>query len=280
MSRADWIFHTTDATFETDVLARSRETLVVLDFWAEWCGPCRSLAPILEQLVCDYEGRVLLVKANVDEAPQTANRFGISSIPTLLAVLDGEVVDSMQGASSDRSLKRWLDNLLAAASLRAAEQLSADDPESAEQALRDILAKSPQNREATVALVKHLFEQDKLEECRQIIEQLEGQGPLEPHVQQMKATLELRDKSSLDVERARRAASEEPDNFPLQLALAEALVGQRQYVEEYEICLSLVARDRKRTGEQARALMVQVFQAMPDDPLTSEYRRKLSMALY
>lgn len=281
MSKADWIFYTSDATFEADVLAKSRQTLVVLDFWAEWCGPCRALAPILEKLAADYAGRFLLVKANTDETPEAATRYGISGIPALLAFFDGEVVDALEGALPERTIKSWIDNLLATASLRAAERLSSDDPQAAEQALRAILQSAPSNREASVALAQHLLQHEQIEESQQIIQNLEAQAPLEPAAEKIKATLELRVKGGLDVESARAAATAAPNDFGLQLALAEALVGKQAYTDAFEICLDLVARDRKRTGEQARALMVQVFRALPDDsPLTSEYRRKLSLALY
>lgn len=281
MRKPDLILHTTDATFDDDVLAKSRETLVLLDFWAEWCGPCRALTPVLEKLADDFEGRLVLVKANVDETPQAAGRYGIQGIPALLAIIDGQVADTLEGALPERTIQAWINNLLAASALRAAEKLGNENPKAAEESLRAMLVENPNNRETLIALAQLLLQQERFDECSEILQQMEAESPLEAHAEKIKATLELRSKSTLDVPGARAAASSEPNNFALQLALAEALVGQQAYIDAFDICLDLVARDRKRTGEQARALMVQVFQALPDDsPLTSEYRHKLSMALY
>jgi putative thioredoxin len=114
-----------------------------------------------------------------------------------------------------------------------------------------------------------------------VIETLEEQGPLDSRAEKVKAALDLQIKAGVDIEAVRAAAAAEPDNWELQLALADALVGRQEYVDAFEICLNLVSRDRKNTGEKARALMVEVFRALPDDsPLTSEYRRRLASVLY
>ncbi|MCC6509602.1 MAG: co-chaperone YbbN, partial [Pirellulaceae bacterium] len=105
MTNADWIRHTTDDTFETEVVERSRQGLVVLDFWAEWCGPCRALAPTLEKLALEYAGRFTLVKANTDETPEAAGKYSVASIPTVLGIMDGEIVDAFEGALPERQIR-------------------------------------------------------------------------------------------------------------------------------------------------------------------------------
>ncbi len=169
----------------------------------------------------------------------------------------------------------------AAATLLQAKQLADDDPAAAEAKIRGILADAPDNAAASLALAELLLAQDRDDECGQLIEQLEARGFLEPEAEHVKAELALKSRSSLDIDGARSAAAANPDDFELQFALAEALVGQEQHAEAFDICLNLVERDRQKTGEQARALMVEVFHALPaDSELVTEYRRKLSMLLF
>lgn len=281
MSKADWIINTTDPSFETDVFTRSQLGPVVVDFWAEWCGPCRVLAPILEKAIAEYAGQITLVKANTDETPQAATQFGVSGIPAVFAVVAGEVVDGFQGALPESSIKAWLDKLLGTTALYQAQSQIENDPEAAERNLRDFLKTSPDNTDALAMLAEVSLKLGRIDECRQLVEALEDQGPLDARAQKVKSALDLQGKANVDIEAIRAAATAEPENWPRQLALAEALAGRQEYVEAFELCLNLVSRDRKNTGEKARALMVEVFHVLPDDsPLTSEYRRRLASVLY
>lgn len=276
-----WIIETTDSTFENDVLVRSQLGLVVVDFWAQWCAPCRMLGPILEKLADEFGGRFTLVKANTDQAQVAASQFGVSGIPALFAVSDGQIVDQLQGLVPEESLRDWLEQLIRSVSLLEVERLADSMPEKAEEKLQGILAQAPNDPAALNMQAELLLRRGELEQCRTIIESLEQRGFLEPKAEKVKAALDLRSKSGADVESLRAAATASPKDFEKQFALAEALAGQQQYADAFEICLTLIAVDRKRSGEKARQLMVDVFRALPDDSeLTREYRRKLSMALY
>ncbi len=275
------IVETSDATFEVDVIARSELGLVLVDFWAEWCAPCRMLGPILEKLAGEYRGSLTLVKANTEAAPEAAGRFGVTGIPAVFAVLDGQTIDSFQGALPEESIRSWLDSLLSKAETVNAIRLAETSPAAAEEKLRAILSRSPHDAQVAIALAKVLVNLEREDESRQMIAELERRGFLEPEAEQLKAQLDLAQKSDVDLDAVRAAAEAAPTDFGKQFALAEALAGHQQYQAAFEICLELVAKDRQRTGEQARALMVEVFRVLPEDSeLTSEYRRKLSMALY
>jgi putative thioredoxin len=239
------------------------------------------LGPLLERLAAEADGRFTLVKADTATNPQSATQFGVAGIPAVFAVLDRNVIDRFEGALPEPAIREWLESLQPAAELARARQLAADDPAAAEEKLRSILATSPDDAAAALELGRLLLSQQREDECRQIVEKLEARGYLEPEAEQLKATLALKGKAGIDIDAAQAAAESNPDDFQLQFALAEALVGHQQYARAFDICLSLVERDRAGAGEQARALMVEVFQALPgDSEIVNEYRRKLSMLLY
>lgn len=276
-----WVVNTTDEDFEAIVFEGSKERLVVVDFWAEWCAPCRALGPVLEKLADEFAGRFLLAKANTDQAQRAAAEFQVTGIPAVFAMLDGNIVDSFQGAMPEAAIRDWINKQLAGTLLLDAKRLAATDPAAAEAKLREILEQAPSDANALIQLAELLLAQHRHDDCRTIIDQLEKRGFLESAAEKIKAALELGSKAGMSIEAARAEAEANPKNYELQLKLAEVLAGHQQYEPAFEICLSLVALDRKQTGEKARALMVDVFRVLPDDSeLTRDYRRKLSMTLY
>ncbi len=280
-SKSDWLVNTTDETFQADVFERSKSGLVLVDFWAEWCAPCRTLAPTLEKLVVEFAGEVTLVKANTEATPQAASGFRVSGIPAVFAVLEGEVVDAFQGVMSEAEIRIWIHKQLAYRTLIQAKSFLASDPKAAETLLLPTLEAAPNNAEVLTLLAEAYLNQDRDAESAAVIEKLEERGFLEPAAEKVKAAIDVKRRGGLSVADARSALVANPQSFALQFALAEALVGSQEYEAAFEICLNLVAQDRKLTGEQGRQLMVEVFRILPDDsPLTSDYRRKLSMAMY
>lgn len=276
-----WVINTSDATFQSDVFDRSNNVLVVLDFWAPWCAPCRAIGPILEKLAAEFNGRFLLVKANTDDVQAAATQFGVSGIPAVFAVVNQEIVDGFQGAMPEASIRQWLGKLLQSSPLLEIEKLMSSDISAAEQKLHEFISDYPNEDQGKILLAELRMLQDQDSEARQIIEQLGLRGFLEPRAEKIKAALSLKADASIDLQAARVAAQSQPNNFELQLSYAKALAAKQSYEEAFEVCLSLVTRDRKQTGEQARQLMVEIFRILPDDsPLTSDYRRKLSSALY
>ena len=276
-----WLVNTTDADFESVVLEGSKERLVVVDFWAEWCAPCRALGPVLEKLADEFAGRFLLVKADTEQNQGAAAGFQVSGIPAVFAVIGGQVVDSFQGAMPEPQVKAWIEKQLLGTQLLDAKRLAESDPAAAEELLRSVLQAFPNDSAASIALAELLLANGRSEECRAVVEQLEKRGFLEPAAEKLKAAMELAVKAGSSVEAARAEAEADPKNFQLQFNLAEVLAAHQQYEAAFEICLNLVAVDRKATGEKARALMVDVFRILPEDSeLTRDYRRKLSMALY
>ncbi len=152
----------TDASFATDVIDRSQGTPVVVDLWAPWCGPCRTLGPILEKVIDATEGRVVLAKVNVDENPAVSQAFQVQGIPAVYALRDGKVVDGFVGAQGEMAVQQFVDKLLPSEEELARDALLAAGDEAS---LRLLLAQVPDHDAATVALAELLVERGDTEEA-------------------------------------------------------------------------------------------------------------------
>jgi putative thioredoxin len=278
---ASWVVDATPETFASEVFDRSQEVPVVVDFWAEWCGPCRFLGPILEKLCEESKGRFHLVKANTDRLLEAAASFRVDSIPAVFGVVDAEVVDFFVGALPEPQIRAWLDSLLLTGDLARARRLETSAPGQAEAAYRRVLEADPNAADAAIGLARSLVALGREGDAEEILQRLEGRGFLEPEAERLKALLAFRSKTDLDVEACRTAAESNPDDLNLQVRWAEALAAAGRHREALETCLELVTRDRHGVGERARQVMVDIFRVLPDDSeLVPEYRRKLAMVLY
>lgn len=286
-----WAIDVQAASFQRDVVDRSHELPVVVDFYADWCRPCQMLAPALTKAVEKHAGRVLLAKVDTEQMPEIAAEFGVSSIPAVFGLRGGEIVDQFVGMLSEPELERWVNGLLpspAEALLADARAIAQSDPSTAESKLREALTAAPQLDAAKLALLELLWSQRRNQEVSTLLEELEARGYLEPAGEAIKAALAIdtggqaaggQEAGGLAACRARAAAA--PDDLQRQFELARVLAAAGEHAEALESCLQLVQRDRKQFGEQARELMVDIFRVLPaDSPLTMEYRRKLSTALY
>lgn len=281
-----FIFDVVQEAFEREVLVRSHDVPIVVDFWAEWCGPCRLLAPLLEKLAIEYDGKFLLAKARVEDVPDVSMTFGVSSIPAVFALRGGKIVDQFVGVLPEPQLRVWLDALQPSrAEVLAAEAkaMSVANPAAAEAKLREAIELDPRNAAVQIALAQLLLDAGRLDDARIAIEALAARGYLEPEAERVRASLSLKQSadSSGGIEGIRARAAGAPKDFALQGQLAQALAAAGQYDEALDLCLDLVRKDRKGAGEAARQTMIDVFQVLGnDDERTSAYRRKLSSALY
>ncbi|MBA3304129.1 MAG: thioredoxin [Acidimicrobiia bacterium] len=159
----------TDATFERDVIVRSQEVAVVVDLWAPWCGPCRTLGPILEKVIAATGGKIELVKVNIDENPQVSNAFQVQSIPAVFGLRDGKVVGTFVGAQPEAAVQQFVDSLLPSEAESEVERLlQAGD----EASLRAVLDAEPDRAEAVVALAELLVEGGRGSEAIELLERI------------------------------------------------------------------------------------------------------------
>ena len=244
-----WIVATTRETWQSDVFERCRQHPVVVDFWADWCQPCRILAPILEKLAIEYDGAFVLVKANTEQLPEAAAQFGVQSIPAVYGLRDGEVRDFFVGLLPEPQIRGWLDRLLPSAAEKMtieAQELAIADAAAAEAKFCEAIQLEPNLAAAQIGLAQLLLEQDRLDECAKAIEQLQKRGFLEPEAEKIKAALGLRQQADRagDLETCRAAATQKPDDVSLRLRLAETLAAAQEYEEALEIGLGIVVADR------------------------------------
>ncbi|QEH38933.1 Thioredoxin-1 [Aquisphaera giovannonii] len=279
------VIDVTTATFEQEVLERSMAVPVVIDFWAEWCGPCRSLTPVLKKLAREYEGKFVLAKVDIDANPEVAQSFGVRSIPAVFGVRGGQILDGFVGVQPENTIRAFLGRMLPSeAETLAIEAAGVEDvdPAAAAEKYARALALQPDLAEAAIGLARVDLAAGRLGEASARVAELEKRGYLEPEAERLKAELALRSqaKSSGGVEAARAALAANPKDLSLKFALAEALAAAGQYEDALALCLELVERDRRGVGEQARQTMVSIFQLLPTgDPRTIEYQRQLSLVL-
>ena len=279
------------AAFAKDVIEASRKALVLVDFWAPWCGPCKQLTPVLEKVVKSYAGKVQLVKINTDEHPGISGQLRVQSLPTVFAFRDGRPLDGFQGIETESKIRTLIDRLLGddaeadiAAVLAAGEAaLDAGDLQEAAEAYGAILQDDQQNVAALVGLAHCYLKSGDPVRAQQMITLIAPESREMAIVKSVEAALELAALAAKPDERtalqARLAANPADHSARLDLAVAMAARGEKGPALDH--LLEIVRRDRKWNDDAARRQLVQLFEAWgPKDPLTDEGRRRLSSILF
>lgn len=281
----------TTASFAKDVLEASREGVVLVDFWASWCGPCKQLTPILEKVVNSYGGKVRLVKINTDEHPSIAAQLRVQSLPTVYAFRDGRPLDGFMGAQPESVVRAFIDRLVGgdaeadlAAVLESAEAaLEEGDLQGAAEAFAAVLQEDQQNVEAISGLARCYLKSGDIERAEQTLALVPPEKAGSSPVQSAKAALELakvagKADNTRELE-ARLATNPKDHEARFDLAVEFAARGRKE--QALENLLDLVRADRNWNDQAARKQLVQLFDAWgPKDPLTVEGRRRLSSILF
>ncbi|MSQ41849.1 MAG: thioredoxin [Dehalococcoidia bacterium] len=272
-----------DATFEAEVLERSRELPVVVDFWAPWCGPCRLIGPILERLATEYAGRVRLVKINVDDSPAVAGRFNIHSIPEVMAFRDGRAVSQFTGAVPEPQARAFFEALLPspadAMALEGARAAAAGQLDAAGRHYGAALKADPDHRAATTGLAALALTGGELERA----EELASRWPAEPAAMRVLAQVHFRRAAGDGADRAELEShvAADPRAAAAHYRLGNLLAAAGEWEPALERLLATVRLDRRLDGDGGRLRMLDAFAVLGDaHPLTKEYRRRLSNVLF
>ena len=283
--------------FRANVVEPSMHSLVILDFWAEWCGPCKALTPVLEKVAADYADKgVVLAKVNVDEEGFIAGQFQVRSIPTVYAIFQGQPVADLTNARSESQLKATLDQLLAKLPIQAGgapaqditpllamgeDALTGGDAERAASIFSQIVEIDAASGAAYGGLIRAMTALGELEEAEAVLSSLPAELASDGEVARARTALELARNKPQDSELAALKDAATPDNPQGQLAYAEAAFAAGDRDGAAEVLLGMIAADREWNEGAAKAKLLQMFEAVGlEDPWVAAQRRRLSLILF
>jgi putative thioredoxin len=288
---ADLIKDTTTQTFAKDVLEESARQPVLVDFWAPWCGPCRTLSPIIEKAVTSAKGAVKLVKMNIDDHPAIAGQLGIQSIPAVIAFHNGQPVDGFVGALPEGQVKAFIERVAGPSGPGDTEliveegnkRLAAKDVAGAAEAFATALARDPKLVPAIVGLASCHMAKGNIEAAKQTLADVPEAGTNDPAVAAIRAKIDLAEQAATlgDAGELEARIAADPKDWQAQFDLALLLNAKGDRDGASERLLEIVARNRSWEDERARKQLVQLFEAWgPTDPATLSGRRRLSSLLF
>jgi putative thioredoxin len=272
--------------FKETVIEGSYKNPVVVDFWAPWCGPCKMLKPILEKLAEEYQGKFVLAKVNSDENQELAAQFGVRGIPSVKAVLDGQIVDEFSGALPENAVREWLDRLIPSPAeelrLQAQQFYSQGDAQQALQLLQQAIQLDDNNHQAKLDSAAILVAQGQYSEAKALLNVLPAKIQMEEAVAKLITQIDLAEKSqNLESEDALiEKINASPDDLQAHIDLANVYIGQQQYAKAIDHCFEVIKRDREFQEDIGRKTVVSIFNLLNNQgDIVREYRRKLASIL-
>ena len=272
-----------EANFMQEVIEASRRIPVLVDFWAPWCGPCRSLGPILEKLAAEFQGRIRVVKINSDENQALAGQFGVRGIPSVKAVVDGQVVNEFTGALPEPAVREFIDSLLPSPAEPLRQEAMAAHARGETDATRKLLLQAirldPKHEQARLDLVDVLLDAGDFAEAQRLLDEVAEEAKDRGRIERLAARLALAQGASGDADEKTLRARLEADGAELtaRLELANLLALKQDYGGALEHLLEIVRRDRAFGDDIGRKTLLQIFSLLgPDSDLVREYRGKLS----
>lgn len=280
------VIDVSESDFQTSVVEESKKRLVLVDFWAPWCGPCRTLSPIIEKLAEAYAGRFLLAKVNSDENQALAGEFGVRGIPNVKAFYGGEMIDEFTGAMPEGMVRQFIDRLLPSAAEEqrqaAMQAFQAGQPEQALASLEDAQQLEPENDTIRMDRAEILLALDRAKEAATLLDELKPLSAMDPRAEHLKAKLTFagNEAASESVESLEAQVANNPQDLGARLTLAKRYFSDKQFEPALKHLLEITRTDRKFGDDAGRKTMLAIFELLGSDhPLTSQYRRLLAASL-
>ena len=293
-SSSELVFEASEANFMADVIEASQTVPIIVDFWAPWCGPCRTLGPQLEKAVTAAKGAVKMAKVNVDENQMIAGQMRVQSIPTVYAFWEGKPIDAFQGALPASEVKAFVEKVIAASGgsadsglgdvvADAEDLLAAGEAEDAAQTFSAILGESPNHSGAYSGLVRALIALNDLDQAEAVLNGAPAEIAKTQELETAYAQLELAKQAANagPIGELRGKVDASPEDHQARLDLAQALYASGEAEEAVNQLLELFRRDKEWNEGAAKAQLFTIFEALPpNDPIVLNGRRKLTSLIF
>lgn len=286
MSEAGHIFDVTTENFMTNVMEASQHTLIMLDFWATWCGPCQSLMPIVTKLADEFNGSFHLAKVNIDEQQELAGQFAVRSVPTVKFIKQGKVVDEFTGALPEGEIRKILDRHIDKESDKlldaALAQYESGETLQAIESIQEISKMDPNNPRIAIVYSDLMIREGRYDLAQEVLQSLSPEMRQSDQVAAMLAKIEFATNAAELPSRDELIAAIEadPQNSKARHQLSTHYTMQGEYEKALEQLLEIVKHDRQYEDDGGRKAMLKLFDMLGDNPLVSLYRRKMMAALY
>ena len=281
--------------FMTDVIEQSKETPVIVDFWAPWCEPCKQLTPIIERIIKEKNGKVILAKMNIDESPEVAQQLKIQSIPAVMAFNDGQPMDGFIGVQSEKNIIEFVNKISSLKNSSTIEEnisagkkyMNEGDIETATLVFSEILKIEPDNISAKSLLARCLIKNDQLNDAEKIIDSLPVGAESNQDYISVRSELEIfknaKNNPITDNEEQelRNNIDKQPENYQLRLDLSKILMAKGENEEAINQLLRIIEVNAKWNDGEARKQLIEIFNILGNENiLVTEGRKKLSSMLF
>jgi putative thioredoxin len=295
MNKNSVIIEVITENFMTDVIEQSKETPVIVDFWAPWCEPCKQLTPIIEKIIKEKNGKVILAKMNIDESPEVAQQLKIQSIPAVMAFNDGQPIDGFIGVQSEKSIIEFVNKISSLKNsstideniLAGKKYMDENDIETAALVFSEILKIEPDNISAKSLLARCLIKSDQLDDAEKIIDSLPVDAENNQDYISARSELEIFKNaknnpiSDKEEEELRNNIYKEPENYQLKLDLSKIQIAKGENEEAINQLLEIIEVNPKWNDGEARKQLIEIFNILGNENiLVTEGRKKLSSMLF